>query len=61
VLTSASKPFSQAFSITLQDHGYRLVYHALLSQLSLGTHPSLTTKGEFRLRRPGSLVLRRGG
>jgi len=61
-----SYPFSQtpAHTTEREDHGYRLVYHAMC----LLTHPAfagysscLLTMGRLRLSRPGCLVLRRGG
>jgi len=44
------------------DMGWCIMrYACLLSQLSPGTHFSLTAEGGFRLSRPGCLILRRGG
>ena len=44
------------------DTGWCITRYAyLLSQLSPGTHSSLTTEGGLRLSRAGCLVLRRSG
>ena len=63
-LIFASQPNSQAFSehCEITDTGWCITqYVCLLSQLSPGTHSSLTSGGRLRLSRPGCLVLRRGG
>jgi len=62
--SAPASPFSQAFSITLRDHWYALVYHVicLFNPLALpGTHSSLPQRAGSGWVGLGALVLRRGG